>query len=51
MLTELKRAYNFSKDAYNIEAKTTILEIAQKYSIEIKNLRDLPELDTIFEEE
>jgi superfamily II DNA or RNA helicase len=51
MLTELKRAYNFSKDAYNLEAKTKILKLAQKYSININDLRDLKETDKILEEE
>ena len=51
MLTELKRAYNFSKDAYNLEAKTKILKLAQKYSININDLREVKETDKILEEE
>jgi len=52
MLTELKRSYNFSKDAYNVDAKTKILKIAQRYSIDLKNLRDENDSDKLlFEEE
>ena len=40
MSTELRRAYNFSKDAYNPEATIEIKNIAKKYNINIKDLSD-----------
>ena len=40
MSTELRRAYNFSKDAYNPEATIEIKNIAKKYNIDIKDLSD-----------
>lgn len=51
MLTEIKRAYNFSKDAYNKDAKMKVMQLAQKYSIDLKTLRDWTEIDKILEEE
>ena len=51
MLTEIKRAYNFSKDAYNKDAKIKIVTLAQKYNIDINNLREELLSDTISEEE
>ena len=35
MSTEIKRAYNFSKDAFNPEASIEIMNLARKYNIEM----------------
>ena len=51
MLTEIKRAYNFSKDAYNKEAEIKIISLAQKYNINLNNLRESLVSDIISEEE
>ncbi|RPG61277.1 MAG: DEAD/DEAH box helicase [Flavobacteriaceae bacterium TMED238] len=51
MLTEIKRAYNFSKDAYNKEAEIKIITLAQKYNININQLRESLVSDIILEEE
>ena len=51
MLTEIKRAYNFSKDAYNKEAEIKIITLAQKYNIDLNQLRESLISDIISEEE
>ncbi len=52
MNTEIKRAYNFSRDAYNPEASLEILNIANKYNIDIeKIMQDIEIFNTMKEEE
>ncbi len=50
MSTEIKRAYNFSKDAFNPEASIEIMNLARKYNIEINDLSIMEESYNIEEE-
>ena len=50
MSTEIKRAYNFSKDAFNPEASIEIMNLARKYNIEINDLSIMEEPYNIEEE-
>ncbi len=50
MATEIKRAYNFSKDAFNPEASIEIMNLARKYNFEINDLSIIEESYNIEEE-
>ena len=49
-LPKIKRAYNFSKDAFNPEASIEIMNLARKYNIEINDLSIMEESYNIEEE-
>jgi superfamily II DNA or RNA helicase len=50
MATEIKRAYNFSKDAFNPEASIEIMSLARKYNIDINDLSAIEDSYKIEEE-